>query len=64
MDNSALTSLCEAEDKFRVEADTQTPKVAYRETIKGQAEVQGKHKKQLKQDQTHMAEFSQNQGAK
>jgi elongation factor G len=32
--------------KFRVEADTQTPKVAYRETIKGQAEVQGKHKKQ------------------
>ena len=32
--------------KFKVEAETRTPKVAYRETIKGTAEVQGKHKKQ------------------
>ncbi len=32
--------------KFKVEAETRTPKVAFRETIKGTAEVQGKHKKQ------------------
>lgn len=32
--------------KFNVEAETQTPKVAYRETVRGKAEVQGKHKKQ------------------
>ncbi|MBW7865964.1 MAG: elongation factor G [Candidatus Hydrogenedentes bacterium] len=32
--------------KYKVEAETRTPKVAYRETIKGSAEVQGKHKKQ------------------
>jgi len=32
--------------KFNVEAETRTPKVAYRETIRGQAEAQGKHKKQ------------------
>ncbi|HEO72673.1 MAG TPA: elongation factor G [Candidatus Hydrogenedentes bacterium] len=32
--------------KFGVEAETRTPKVAYRETIRGQAEGQGKHKKQ------------------
>lgn len=32
--------------KFNVEAETRTPKVAYRETIKKQAEAQGKHKKQ------------------
>lgn len=32
--------------KFRVEADIMTPKVAYRETVRGTAEVQGKHKKQ------------------
>jgi elongation factor G len=32
--------------KYHVEADTMTPRVAYRETVKGKAEVQGKHKKQ------------------
>ncbi len=33
-------------NKFHVEAETHIPKVAYKETIKGPAEVQGKHKKQ------------------
>ena len=33
-------------NKFHVEAETSTPKVAYKESIKGTAEVQGKHKKQ------------------
>lgn len=33
--------------KYKVEAETRTPKVAFRETIKGRVEdVQGKHKKQ------------------
>jgi len=32
--------------KFGVEAQLNTPKVPYRETIKGKARVQGKHKKQ------------------
>jgi len=32
--------------KYNVEAETSTPKVAYRETVKGRSEVQGKHKKQ------------------
>lgn len=32
--------------KYHVEADTAVPKVAYRETIRAKAEVQGKHKKQ------------------
>ncbi|MDQ1255835.1 MAG: Elongation factor [Candidatus Hydrogenedentes bacterium] len=32
--------------KFNVEAETRTPKVAYRETIRTQSEAQGKHKKQ------------------
>ena len=32
--------------KFKVEVETKTPKVAYRETIKAKVEVQGKHKKQ------------------
>ncbi|WP_105614232.1 elongation factor G [Vallitalea okinawensis] len=32
--------------KFKVEIDLIAPKVAYRETIKGKAKVQGKHKKQ------------------
>lgn len=32
--------------KYHVEADTTVPKVAYRETIRAKAEVQGKHKKQ------------------
>ncbi len=32
--------------KFKVEVETNTPKVAYRETIKAKVEVQGKHKKQ------------------
>jgi elongation factor G len=33
-------------NKYHVEAETTTPKVAYKETIRGKAEVQGKHKKQ------------------
>jgi len=32
--------------KYKVEAETRLPKVAYRETIRAQVEVQGKHKKQ------------------
>src|SRR5690606_6558229 len=32
--------------KYNVEAETVTPRVAYKETVKGKAEVQGKHKKQ------------------
>lgn len=32
--------------KFNVEAETRTPKVAFKETVKGKADVQGKHKKQ------------------
>ncbi len=32
--------------KFKVEAETRVPKVAFRETIKGMCELQGKHKKQ------------------
>lgn len=32
--------------KFKVEVETSTPKVAYRETIKSKVEMQGKHKKQ------------------
>ncbi len=33
-------------NKFNVHAETRLPKVAYKETIKGTAEVRGKHKKQ------------------
>lgn len=33
-------------NKFGAEVILQTPKVPYRETIKGKADVQGKHKKQ------------------
>lgn len=32
--------------KFHVEAETHTPKVAFKETVKGKSDVQGKHKKQ------------------
>ncbi len=32
--------------KYKVEAETTTPKVAFKETVKGKSEVQGKHKKQ------------------
>ncbi len=32
--------------KFGVEVETETPKIAYRETITGTAEAQGRHKKQ------------------
>ncbi len=32
--------------KYNVEAETRLPKVAYKETIRGKAEVQGKYKKQ------------------
>lgn len=32
--------------KFHVEATTHPPKVAFKETVKGKSEVQGKHKKQ------------------
>ncbi len=31
---------------FKVEVDLSTPKIAFRETIKGKSDVQGKHKKQ------------------
>jgi len=34
------------QEKFGVEVELSTPKVPYRETIKGQAKVEGKHKKQ------------------
>ena len=33
-------------NKYKVEVDSTTPKVAYRETVRGRADVQGKHKKQ------------------
>ncbi|MBP8132171.1 MAG: elongation factor G [Candidatus Hydrogenedentes bacterium] len=33
-------------NKYHVEAETSTPRVAYRETIKATAEAQGRHKKQ------------------
>lgn len=33
-------------NKFKLDVDLKAPKVAYRETIKGTARVQGKHKKQ------------------
>lgn len=33
-------------NNFKVEVDLTNPKVAYRETIKGKSDVQGKHKKQ------------------
>jgi elongation factor G len=32
--------------KYNVECETRTPKVAYKETVRGKSEVQGKHKKQ------------------
>ena len=32
--------------KFGVEVETETPKIAYRETITSKAEAQGRHKKQ------------------
>lgn len=32
--------------KYKVEAETHTPKVAYKESVKGKSDVQGKHKKQ------------------
>ena len=32
--------------KYNVEADTRVPKVAFKETIRGKSDVQGKHKKQ------------------
>ena len=38
--------LARLKNKYKVDAETQLPKVAYRETIKGNADVQGKHKKQ------------------
>jgi elongation factor G len=40
------TVLDKLKRKFNVEAQLNTPKVPYRETIKGKARVQGKHKKQ------------------
>jgi elongation factor G len=33
-------------NKYHVEAKTSTPKVAFKETVKGKSDVQGKHKKQ------------------
>ena len=42
-----LTSiLSRLQDRFHVEADLIEPRVAYRETIRGSAEAEGKHKKQ------------------
>ncbi len=32
--------------KYNVEAETKTPRVAYKETVRGKSDVQGKHKKQ------------------
>ncbi len=32
--------------KYNVEAETKTPKVSYKETVRGKSDVQGKHKKQ------------------
>lgn len=32
--------------RYRVQVDTSTPRVAYRETIRGRAEAQGRHRKQ------------------
>jgi elongation factor G len=32
--------------KYHIEAETKTPKVAYKETVRGKSDVQGKHKKQ------------------
>ena len=40
------TALDKLKRKFNVEAQLNTPKVPYRETVKGKARVQGKHKKQ------------------
>jgi elongation factor G len=40
------TALEKLKRKFNVEAQLNAPKVPYRETIKGKARVQGKHKKQ------------------
>jgi elongation factor G len=47
MGDTQLAILLERmKNKFHVEADTQLPKVAYLESIRGKAEVQGKYKKQ------------------
>jgi len=40
------TSLQKLKNKFGIEVDTKPPKIAFRETVKGKAEVQGRHKKQ------------------
>jgi elongation factor G len=39
-------ALNKLKNKFGVEVETATPKVPYKETIKGEAKVEGKHKKQ------------------
>ena len=39
-------SVEKARRRYKVETELKTPKVPYRETIKGRAEVQGRHKKQ------------------
>ncbi len=39
-------TLARIERKFGVQVDTALPKIAYRETIKGRAQAEGKHKKQ------------------
>ena len=38
--------LARMKNRNHVEVETRTPKVAYRETVRGKSEVQGKHKKQ------------------
>ena len=39
-------AICRLKSRWNVEVDISKPKIAYRETIKGTARVQGKHKKQ------------------
>jgi elongation factor G len=39
-------TLARLADRYGVEVDTALPRIPYRETVKGQADVEGKHKKQ------------------
>ncbi|HYE76877.1 MAG TPA: elongation factor G, partial [bacterium] len=40
------TMLGRLKDRFNTQVETKTPEIPYKETIKGRAEVQGRHKKQ------------------
>lgn len=44
--NHLAVALQKLKRRFNVGVDTKTPEIAYRETIKGKSEAQGKHKKQ------------------